>query len=130
MRSSSLEHQEALYRAPLLTLLCLHNGSNAAKVTTPDLNSDLYFAMFGDDGDFVVGGDIVGLDLGGQLRHLDMPVLVLAGRFDRVCTPKITEQFKTFAPQAQFVMCEELGYFPFVEEPDFVFDTIRAFLSH
>jgi pimeloyl-ACP methyl ester carboxylesterase len=46
------------------------------------------------------------------------PVLVLAGRYDRVFSPRFSLQFKKYAPRAQFVMFEHSGHFTFMEESD------------
>ena len=42
----------------------------------------------GDDGDFIIGGDIAKIDFRKQLKDLKMPVLIVAGRYDRVSVPE------------------------------------------
>ena len=86
--------------------------------------------MVGDDGDFLIGGDIARLDFRTRLKELHMPVLILAGRFDRVALPRYAVQFKTYAPQASFVMFERSGHNPFHEEPDKAMGVLRAFLAN
>jgi proline iminopeptidase len=56
-------------------------------------------------------------------------MLILAGRFDRVSVPRYALEFKRYAPQAQFVMLESSGHFPFIEEPDQTESVLRDFLS-
>jgi proline iminopeptidase len=58
-----------------------------------------------------------------------MPVLVIAGRFDRVSLPRYAVQFKRYLPQARFVMMEESGHFSFIEEPDKTIALLRDFLK-
>ena len=78
---------------------------------------EIYYTIAGDDGDFVIGDDVAGLDFRPDLRKLNMPILVLAGRFDRVSLPRYAVEYKKYAPQAHFMMMEESGHFPFVGEP-------------
>jgi proline iminopeptidase len=47
-----------------------------------------------------------------------VPTLIIAGRFDRVSIPRYSIQFKSFMPQAKFIMFEKSGHYPFIEEPE------------
>jgi proline iminopeptidase len=127
LHSSVKEHQDAYAEIPP-SLYYFYNGSNADNFK-PEMNADLYYSMVGDDADFLVGGDIAKIDFRTQLRNLRMPVLILASRFDRVCFPRFSTQFKQYAPQAEFVMFEKSGHLPFIEEPDRMFKVVREFLS-
>lgn len=91
-------------------------------------NTKLYYQIVGPDGDFVVEGDMAKFDVTKQLKDLEMPVLVIAGRYDRVAVPKMQVQYKKYCPQAKFVMFERSGHNPQVEEPDKEFPIIREFL--
>jgi proline iminopeptidase len=68
--------------------------------------------MVGQDGDFYVTSDIGTFDYRKQLKDLEMPVLIYAGRFDRVATPAEMVKYKRFCPQAKFVMFEMSGHNP------------------
>ena len=91
-------------------------------------NSKLYYQMVGKDGDFLVTSDIGTFDFRKDLKDLKMPVLVYAGRFDRVATPAEMVKYKKFCPQATFVMFEKSGHNPQVEEPEKTFELIRSFI--
>ncbi len=93
-------------------------------------NLQVYYQMVGDDGDFIIGGDVAKADYRKQLKELNMPVLILAGRYDRVSVPSFAVQYKTYCPQAQFVMFEKSGHNPQVEEPEKEFKLIREFLAN
>jgi proline iminopeptidase len=95
-----------------------------------DFNTKLYYEMVGSDGDFVVGGDIAKFDVTKKLKDLKMPVLIVAGRYDRVSVPKFAVLYKQYCPQAKFVMFEHSGHDPMVEEPVKEFKIIRAFLNN
>ena len=85
--------------------------------------------MVGKDGDFIVGSDIGNFDFRKQLKDLKMPVLILAGRYDRVAVPWMQVKYKQYCPQAKFVMFERSGHNPQVEEKAKDFEEIKAFLK-
>jgi proline iminopeptidase len=125
--SSAKEHQDVYAEVPL-GVFYFYDASSAGKVA-PEINPDVYYSIAGDDADFLIGGDVASLDFRTQLKNLKMPTLILACRFDRVCLPRFSVQFKQYAPQAQFVMFETAGHFTFVEDPDRMFSIVRSFLS-
>ena len=93
-------------------------------------NKELYFTFVGDDIDFFLGGEVANLpDFRPQFKELKMPLLIVAGRFDRALYPKYSLQFKQFAPQAKFVLLEHSGGFAHVEEPETLFPLLKEFLE-
>ena len=92
-------------------------------------NTKLYYQMVGKDGDFIVGSDIGTFDYRKQLKNLQMPVLIVTGRFDRVAVPWMAIKFKEYCPQAEFVIFEKSGHNPQVEEPEKEFKVINDFLA-
>ncbi|HNR66615.1 MAG TPA: alpha/beta fold hydrolase [bacterium] len=125
--SSAKEHQDVYAQVPI-ALFMFYDASNAGKLVQ-NFNPDVYYSIVGEDADFLVGGDVASLDFRTQLKNLAMPTLILASRFDRVCLPRFSVQFKQYAPQAQFVMFETAGHFTFVEDPDNMFAIVRSFLG-
>ena len=85
--------------------------------------------MVGKDGDFIVGNDIGNFDYRTRLKDLKMPVLIIAGRYDRVAVPMMQIKYKEYCPQAQFVMFEKSGHNPQVEERATFFALMKTFLS-
>jgi proline iminopeptidase len=94
-----------------------------------DTNLDVFCQIAGPDSGFVLGGDLASVDFREQLSGIQVPALILAGRFDRVGIPRYSVQFKTFMPQARFVMFEKSGHMPFLEEPELHDLTVRSFLG-
>ena len=127
-RSSSAEQLD-IYRKIPAGLFYFHDASKAKLLPQDPGNDQIYYAIAGDDADFAIGGDIAGLDFRADLRKLNMPILVLAGRFDRVSLPRYAVEYKKYAPQARFMMMEESGHFPFVEEPEATLAVLREFLQ-
>jgi proline iminopeptidase len=93
-------------------------------------NAALYPVFVGDDVEFFIGGEVARLpDFRPRLRELRMPVLILAGRYDRALYPAYQYEFTRYAPQAEFVWMERSGTFAHIEEPDAVFALVRRFLD-
>jgi proline iminopeptidase len=124
----SKEYQDAIIPP---AYLMLYNVSSGEKLIHSGVsnNNDVYCAITGDDADFLASGDIGKIDFRLDLKKLTMPLLILAGRYDRVAIPRWTVQYKRYAPQAQFVMFEKSGHFPFVEETDETMRVLRDFLQ-
>ena len=127
LHSSAPRHQAGYALVPT-DLFYFYNGASARRVSFA-VNPEVYYTIAGDDADFLIGGDAARLDFRSDLKRLRMPVLVLAGRYDRVALPRFSVQFKRYLPSAQFVMFEKSGHFPFVEESTATFAKIRTFLK-
>lgn len=133
--SSDAKHQEIYGKVPY-GFLYAYNPENF--ITRPNIrrmpypnafNSKLYYQMVGKDGDFIVGSDIGNFDFRKELKKLTMPVLIYGGRYDRVAVPKMMVKYKEYCPQAKFIMFENSGHNPQVEEPSGLFLLIIDFLK-
>jgi len=130
--SSDVAHQEIYGRVPYGFLYAYNPDKFVPRGRKPypnPFNSALYYQLVGKDGDFIVGNDIGNFDFRKQLKSLKMPILIIGGRYDRVAVPWMMVKYKTYCPQAQFVMFERSGHNPQVEEPAKEFALIRAFLD-
>ena len=131
--SSSYNHQEIYGKVPYGFLYAYNPdkfvGRGKRKPYPNPFNTKLYYQMVGSDGDFVVTGDIGKYDVRTKLKTLKMPVLIVAGRYDRVAVPWMQVLYKKYCPQAQFVLFEKSGHNPQVEEPEKEFPLIVDFLS-
>lgn len=131
--SSDPIHQEIYGRVPY-GFLYAYNPENfkpsGRKPYPNPLNAKLYYQMVGRDGDFELTNDIGTFDYRKQLKDLKMPILIYGGRYDRVAVPRMMVEYKMYCPQAEFVMFEESGHNPQVEEPTKLFTLIRKFLSN
>ena len=129
--SSSKEHQEVYAVPPTFSFFYNPENARLLPITEPNLyNSDLWYAMAGEDADFVVKGELARFDVKQQLKKIGIPMLILAGRFDRMVPPRITVQYKNLVPQAKFIMFEKSGHFPFIEENEKTLTALRAFLAN
>jgi proline iminopeptidase len=69
------------------------------------------------------------LDLEDRLGEVAHPMLVLAGRHDRVCTLTAAEAIAAGVPGAELRVLEHSAHMGFVEEPDAYRDAVRGFLA-
>src|SRR6478736_5820251 len=120
--SNHEKHQEIYGRVPYGFLYAYNpvrfepNPAVRRKPYPNPFNSKLYYQMVGKDGDFIVGSDIGNFDYRKDLKNLAMPVLIIAGRYDRVAVPWMEVKYKEYCPQARFVIFEHSGHNPQVEE--------------
>lgn len=64
-----------------------------------------------------------------RLSKAEHPVLVLAGRGDRVCSVPAAEAMAAGLPQSEVVVFEHSGHMTFVEENEVYLDVVRKFLG-
>jgi proline iminopeptidase len=69
-----------------------------------------------------------GIDLEDRLPEVTQPVLVLAGRHDRVCPAEVSERMARLLPRAELHVFEESAHMTFVEEPERYLEALRGFL--
>ena len=64
-----------------------------------------------------------------RLHEIRTPTLVIVGRHDFICSPIQAEILHAGIPNAQLVMFEHSGHFPWIEEPEAFFAAVRSFLN-
>ena len=93
------------------------------------MNTDVYFAIIGRDADFDVSGSMIDQDYRRDLINIKSPTLIIAGGYDGVSTPEYNLQYKIFMPQAKFVMFEQSGHNPYLEEPEKFYSLFEEFFG-
>src|SRR5262245_43625415 len=73
--------------------------------------------------------DYGGIEVEDRLGEVSQPVLVLAGRHDRVCSVKAAEATAKGIPGAELVIFERSAHMTFVEEHDAYLAAVDGFLS-
>jgi len=91
--------------------------------------NDVYMSIIGKDGDFDVSGSMINQDYRRLLKTVKAKTLIVAGRYDGVSTPEFAVQYKLFMPQAKFVMFEQSGHNPYLEEPEKFYTLFEEFMS-
>jgi proline iminopeptidase len=70
-----------------------------------------------------------GIEVEDRLDEIAQPLLVLAGRHDRTCTPEASEAIAARAPGAALHVFERSAHMAFVEEPDEYIAVVGEFLT-
>jgi len=70
-----------------------------------------------------------GIEVEDRLGEVTQPVLIIAGRHDRVCTVQAAEHMIRLLPNAQLRVFEHSAHMMFVEEPDAYVDAVAGFLT-
>ena len=129
--SGDLEHQK-IYGSFPTKYIYYHNtaitGSQPKKAYR-NWNNDVYVQIIGRDGDFEVSGSMMDTDFRADLKNVAAKTLITAGRYDGVSTPQFNVQYKTFMPQATFVMFEHSGHNPYLEEPEKFYELFESFME-
>ena len=131
-RSSDPAHDELYNQFPMdmVQSYCPTNNFKHRKSCESTFNNEVYYQIAGPDADFYVSGDISKFDVTGDLSKLEMPMLIIAGRYDRALNPKYSLEYKKFCPRAKFVMFEYSGHNPQIEESQLEFKLINSFLKN
>lgn len=80
--------------------------------------------MFSADGFTLALKALEGFSMVDTLPMIDVPILVLVGRYDYITPPSQARRLAALAPNATVLELPGSGHFPFVEEPD---DYVAAF---
>lgn len=67
-------------------------------------------------------------DVRDKLKDFTMPTLVLASKYDWVTPPTQSDQIVAGLPSSEFVLFEESGHMPFIEETDLYLDAVSKFI--
>ena len=70
-----------------------------------------------------------GYDVTPRLKDIHVPTLVVAGRDDFICPPRQAQLIRDGIPNSELAIFERSGHFPFLEEPETFFATIRNWLQ-
>lgn len=63
-----------------------------------------------------------------RLREIDVPTLVIGGALDAHVSPEWSTMMAEQIPNATLAMMEQSGHFPWLDEPEKFFETVRSFL--
>lgn len=94
-------------------------------------NPEAYAAFLGPDPEWTVGGSLEGYDPTPGLADLDVPVLLVSGRYDRVTPVAVAHLLRRELPRGstRWTVFERSAHRPWAEEPDRYFAEVAAFLA-
>ena len=89
--------------------------------------TDVYRAMQGPN-EWTTTGALTGWDIRDRLGEIDVPTLVIRGRYD-MCTEAIAATLINGIPKAREVVLEDSSHTPVLEETDRYLDLVAEFLA-
>lgn len=101
--------------------------ANYDPVASGVMSWDLYRAMWGSNGEFVVDGNLVSVEYADRLATLTVPTLVAVGDHDQV-DPSLSRDMQARIPGAQLVVFPKSGHMTFVDQPAMFVKTVDAFI--
>ncbi len=90
---------------------------------------DVYFTMWGRDGEFRLTGTLAGWDGMSRIPPLAVPVLLLVSRYGMWTTEEADSLAKKLR-DARVVVFEHSGHMMFADEPDRFIEIMESFLKH
>jgi proline iminopeptidase len=91
-------------------------------------NWELYRAMWGSDGEFIIDGNLKSVEYVDRLHTLHVPTLVLAGDHDE-CDPSLAKEMHEKIAGSKLTIFPNAGHMNFVDQPDLWQKTVNGFLS-
>jgi L-proline amide hydrolase len=92
-----------------------------------DEDPTVYGTMNGPS-EFHVIGTIRDWDITERLGEIDVPALLVSGRYDEA-TPRIVGEIRDRLPGAEWVLLEESSHMPHLEEPERFLEAVESFLT-
>jgi len=92
-----------------------------------DEDPEVYHTMWGPN-EFTCTGTLKTWDVRGSLGHIDVPTLVLCGRYDEA-TPAIAETLRAGIAGAELHVFEQSSHLPHLEEPEAYLAAVEEFLA-
>lgn len=132
--SSSEEFTKLFAKVDMDSLYWYDRKNKALRPPATDprerFRQQVYVGMLGPDPEMVVGGAIAEFDASDTLRRLKCPLLITAGRFDRVALPSEAAKMHRLAPAglAELVIYDKSGHAPWAEEREAYLERLRRFL--
>ena len=91
-------------------------------------NWELYRAMWGSHGEFVIDGNLKSVEYVDRLPSIHVPTLILAGDHDE-CDPSLSREMHEKIAGSQLVILPNSGHMNFVDQPDLWQQAVEGFLS-
>ena len=88
---------------------------------------ELYRAMWGSHGEFVVDGNLKDVEWLDRLPQIKVPTLVMVGDHDQV-DPAMSREMASKIPGAKLVILPRAGHMTFVDQPDLFVKTVVDFV--
>ncbi len=89
---------------------------------------DLYREMWGSHGEFVIDGNLAGVEYADRLPSLRVPTLITVGDHDE-CDPSLSREMQKLITGSRLVIFPQSGHMTFVDQPGMFIRTVDEFLK-
>ena len=91
-------------------------------------NWELYRAMWGSDGEFVIDGNLKSVEYVDRLSTIHVPTLIVVGDHDE-CDPSLSKEMHEKIAGSKLVILPNSGHMNFVDQPEMWQKAVEGFLS-
>ncbi len=91
-------------------------------------NWELYRAMWGSDGEFVIDGNLKSVEYIDRLPTIHVPTLIVVGDHDE-CDPSLSKEMHEKIAGSQLVILPNSGHMNFVDQPEMWQKAVEGFLG-
>jgi proline iminopeptidase len=105
-----------------------HPDANYDPVANGNMSWELYRAMWGSNGEFVIDGNLKSVEYSDRLSTLSVPTLITVGDNDE-CAPSLSEEMHQKIKDSKLVVFPKSGHMTFVDQPNLFVSTINDFLN-
>jgi proline iminopeptidase len=88
---------------------------------------DLYRAMWGSHGEFVIDGNLTSVEYADRLPGIKVPTLITVGDHDE-CDPSLSREMQRLIPGSRLVVLPDSGHMTFVDQPVLFVRAVDEFL--
>jgi proline iminopeptidase len=93
----------------------------------PMMGWEVYREMWGSTGEYVVDGNLAGLDYSEKLKSVRVPTLITVGDHDE-SAPWIAEEMHKLIPGSKLVVLPKSGHMTFVDQPELFRKAVAEFV--
>jgi proline iminopeptidase len=91
-------------------------------------NWELYRAMWGSDGEFIIDGNLKSVEYVDRLPTIHVPTLIVVGDHDE-CDPSLSKEMHEKIAGSKLVILPNSGHMNFVDQPEMWQKAVEGFLS-
>jgi proline iminopeptidase len=105
-----------------------HPDPNYSPTSAGNMSWDLYRAMWGSNGEYVIDGNLTSVEYAGRLGTLHVPTLITAGDNDE-CSPALAKEMNGLIAGSKLVIFPRSGHMTFVDQPGMFIKAMNEFLQ-
>jgi len=105
-----------------------HPDENYDPADNGKMSWDLYRAMWGSHGEYIIDGNLKSVEYANRLPSLRVRTLVTAGDHDE-CDPALAKELSGLIHGSRLVIFPQSGHMTFVDQPDLFLRAVDGFLA-